>query len=258
MRIITTPTLQDIIVKDDVFMDKDTAIGLNQAIDNLLRFVPSVPTVGGWMNVTTVTVKNLPEETTQNHFLEHLIALGFVGLYECVYVPCYMKTKLSRGYAFVNFVDSASAWMYKHRVDGISILPSQAYLGKQLKVSPSTVQGVDAIHAHHAASNLIRQEPTNTQRLGPLCESVPPTKLGGSLDKKQKWSSCGKRNKIGRVVSQEQPQNQQQQSSLMCCQRCGTAARPGFRFCAYCGSSFPDSTNDMSIVNDPCGTSGYQ
>jgi hypothetical protein len=222
------------------------------AVENLLRFVPAQPTVGGWQRVTTVVVKNLLPEISQKEFLDHLMAIGFDGSYDCVYVPFDTQSKQNKGYALINFLNSGFAWKYKHRVDGIATLPLQADLGGRLKVAPAAVQGVEAIHAHHAAamSTMVREEP-HTEFMafhGPTCEAVPPTRLGfgSSLSKQQKWSTRGRRHNIAKV-------NVKQQSVFRYCYECGAQTLPPFKFCAHCGCSLADlDVSESSLPRTHC------
>jgi hypothetical protein len=106
--------------------------------DALLRFVPAPPMVAKWKNVKTVMVKNLSKGITQDQFLEHLLALGFAGTYDCLCVPLDHETKYNFGYAILNFLKPSYAWKYKHCVRGLST---------RWKVRPVATQGLEEIFA---------------------------------------------------------------------------------------------------------------
>jgi hypothetical protein len=115
--------------------------------DALLRFVPASPMAEKWKNVTTVMVQNIPKRITQDQFLQHLLALGFAGTYDCLCVPLDHETKYNFGYAILNFLKPGYAWKYKHCVRGLSTVSTDASGGKRLKVRPVATKGLEEIFA---------------------------------------------------------------------------------------------------------------
>lgn len=59
--------------------------------------------------LTTVMMRNVPNNMTRNMLLDILNAQGFAGLYDFVYLPMDFKNMVGLGYSFVNLVDSEAA-----------------------------------------------------------------------------------------------------------------------------------------------------
>lgn len=76
--------------------------------------------------MTTVMLKNLPNNYTRAMLLELIDSEGFQGKYDFLYLPIDFRTHAALGYAFVNFVASADAEKFHNRMDGFSrwMLPS--------------------------------------------------------------------------------------------------------------------------------------
>eukprot|EP00931_Biecheleriopsis_adriatica_P018984 TRINITY_DN13082_c0_g1_i1.p1 TRINITY_DN13082_c0_g1~~TRINITY_DN13082_c0_g1_i1.p1 ORF type:complete len:748 (+),score=159.14 TRINITY_DN13082_c0_g1_i1:52-2295(+) len=89
--------------------------------------------------VTTMVIKKLPKDVSQQELLEELNASGFAGSYDFCYMPGNFKSYENKGYAFVNFISVEvvrkflDAWNDKAR---FSNMP--------LAVSPAEVQGLEA------------------------------------------------------------------------------------------------------------------
>mmetsp|Transcript_67360 Transcript_67360/g.146804 ORF Transcript_67360/g.146804 Transcript_67360/m.146804 type:complete len:537 (-) Transcript_67360:362-1972(-) len=80
---------------------------------------------------TTVMLRNLPNNYTRAMLLELFDCLGFIGLYDFVYVPIDFRSKASLGYAFVNLTSAEVAQRFWNCMSGFSswVLPSRKVCG---------------------------------------------------------------------------------------------------------------------------------
>lgn len=243
--------------------DSTGGSGGNENNTRRLSFIPTAePCSDGWQGIQTVVVKNIPHEINQQMFVNHLIAIGFGGTYDYVHVPLNCRTKLNRGYAFVNFKSTSNAWQYKTCVDGISTVSTEKEKGKRWKVTPATMQGLEAIHAHHTALQMERGDSAlNTQPgNGPWFLSTPPAKLGlaelvaeSPIANNNKSSIANKPPGLGifppglepielnvcpsSPIKQKDLSNQEGPKLSWGCVKCERTALPRFKFCTYCGTA---------------------
>jgi len=93
--------------------------------------------------ITTLMVRNLPKEISQQQLLRELDQCGFDGQYDFCYMPRSFVSGENQGIAFVNFTSPAfagaliGAW-HRRRLFGIQ--PRQV----PLVISPAEVQGLAA------------------------------------------------------------------------------------------------------------------
>jgi len=90
---------------------------------------------------TTVMIRNLPNDLTQQALISHLDEYGFNGLFDFCYAPRSFNSSDNLGYAFVNFVSEAAAGMllgawHRQTPFGAKTQP--------LSVSEATLQGFEA------------------------------------------------------------------------------------------------------------------
>lgn len=99
---------------------------------------------------TTLMIRNIPNRYTQQDLLEELVGLGFAGQMDFLYMPRDKAAKASIGYAFVNFLDGATAQRCVERLSGHSF----ARRGKcrDALVSAAHLQGLEANLAHYERS----------------------------------------------------------------------------------------------------------
>merc|ERR1719424_862984 len=89
--------------------------------------------------------------------LTELNETGFLGLYDFFYLPIDPETVANRGYAFINFIDPQSAWLFKTAYEGRKMTHFNST--KHVSVTPATLQGFDANHAHYSSARVSRGDP---------------------------------------------------------------------------------------------------
>jgi len=106
--------------------------------------------------ITTMMIRNVPQNLTQDELVEALNKGPFYGLFDLVYMPCNFETLKSKGYAFVNFLtpDAAAAFQASwHGTTGT--LPAHSGL-RTLAVVEAAVQGFEKYRALLQKSKMTR------------------------------------------------------------------------------------------------------
>lgn len=118
------------------------------------RIKPSVvPQIGP--GVTTLMVRNLPENITQKDLIAELNEGGFLGQYDFCYMPSTFRTGKGKSYAFVNFVSEGAArsfaltWHLSRRF-------GMGDSGSSLTIAVAEVQG---------AENMMKGKASNRNRI---------------------------------------------------------------------------------------------
>mmetsp|Transcript_51050 Transcript_51050/g.94413 ORF Transcript_51050/g.94413 Transcript_51050/m.94413 type:complete len:625 (+) Transcript_51050:95-1969(+) len=70
--------------------------------------------------MTTLMLRNLPEEYSRDMLTELLNAEGFQNLYDFIYVPMSFRSRLSFGYAFVNLVSQEAIELCRQKFTGFT------------------------------------------------------------------------------------------------------------------------------------------
>lgn len=96
---------------------------------------------------TTVMVRQLPRQYTQQNFLEEVVSRGFDDLFDFLYLPWDIRNGTNiGGYGFVNFLRPEYALLFRDAFNGLVLE------GKTLRVHPAQVQGFEANYRHFAAT----------------------------------------------------------------------------------------------------------
>lgn len=111
-----------------------------------------------WMNTTTLMMRNLPNKYTQRMLLTEVNETGFLGTFDFLYLPIDPETNANRGYAFLNFIDSGIAWMFRMFYEGRKMARFNS--NKVVSVMPATLQGFDANYAHYSSARVNRGDPS--------------------------------------------------------------------------------------------------
>jgi len=76
--------------------------------------------VVGEVTLTTIMLRNIPNDYSREDALELLDSKGFAGLYDFFYLPVDFDRGANMGYAFVNFISHEDAVLAKERLEGFS------------------------------------------------------------------------------------------------------------------------------------------
>eukprot|EP00927_Polykrikos_kofoidii_P047998 TRINITY_DN4224_c0_g1_i10.p2 TRINITY_DN4224_c0_g1~~TRINITY_DN4224_c0_g1_i10.p2 ORF type:complete len:284 (-),score=40.94 TRINITY_DN4224_c0_g1_i10:354-1130(-) len=93
--------------------------------------------------VTTMMIQNIPNRISQRMLVDDLKRSEFGDDFDFCYAPTDFKTRLNKGFAFVNFSSPAHAESFKQIWDNsrrFGVKDSEA----SLRVTPAAVQGLDA------------------------------------------------------------------------------------------------------------------
>lgn len=91
---------------------------------------------------TTLMLHHLPIRATIFQLFDHLDTLGLKGSYDYVHFPVDIRTRMHRGYAFVNFVTAEAARNCVARIEGTQLQATASE--KKLSAGPATHQGIRA------------------------------------------------------------------------------------------------------------------
>jgi len=201
-----------------------------------------------WQDTVTVMIKNLHNKVTQQIVLDDFTANGFDSTFDFFYLPIDQVTNASKGYAFVNFLTPALARRFKHYYEGRPIGEKRlSKSGKILKVTPATLQGFAANHAHYSTARVQRGHPQTR----PLFLRVPRRAEAAQLSlvaaKPAGPTKKDKRYRRGRSLIDEAAKDHEAEQEAeyeshrnqlcSCCHQCGGKVTSKFKFCMYCGTA---------------------
>lgn len=128
----------------------------------------------------TLMVRNLAQDMTQAQFSEHLIAGGYRGLFDFMYMPMNLRAEGNFGYAFVNFKSHTIAMQVMARLQNRE--SGDAFSSLEWSAMWSTCQGFDANVERYRNSPLMHAlvpmyaKPSVYDSDGKLSEFPKPTK----------------------------------------------------------------------------------
>eukprot|EP00747_Dinoflagellata_sp_TGD_P186789 gnl/TRDRNA2_/TRDRNA2_44078_c0_seq1.p1 gnl/TRDRNA2_/TRDRNA2_44078_c0~~gnl/TRDRNA2_/TRDRNA2_44078_c0_seq1.p1 ORF type:complete len:294 (-),score=74.40 gnl/TRDRNA2_/TRDRNA2_44078_c0_seq1:82-924(-) len=103
-------------------------------------------------------MRNLPNKYTQQMLLQDINRAGFLGTFDFLYLPIDPDTNANRGYAFINFAKPSDARKFKAHFEGKHM--SRFDSNKCVSVTPATLQGFEANHAHYSSARASRDPST--------------------------------------------------------------------------------------------------
>ncbi len=98
---------------------KATSLQCEALAQGSLEFLPSQFWVGQ-QELTTLMLRNLPNDYTRAMLLELLDSSDLAGEYDFAYLPIDFNRKTNLGYAFVNYVSQAAAELAMLRLHGFN------------------------------------------------------------------------------------------------------------------------------------------
>jgi RNA recognition motif-containing protein len=130
--------------------------------------------------LTTMMVKNIPNNLTRAALLELFDAEGFQGLYDFCYLPIDFDSDVNLGYCFVNMADGDAGQEFWKAFDGFCKWGGDRASTKICRLEWSQVQGLDAHIQRYRNSPLLHTSMPDERRPILLNEGVrvefpPPT-----------------------------------------------------------------------------------
>lgn len=99
-----------------------------------------------WKNVLTVMMRNVPTKYSQQLLVEEICSQGFQGCFDFLHIPANPSTRMSKGYAFINFTTPHLAWQFKCTFEGRPM--KHFHSRKTVSICPATLQGYSANYQH--------------------------------------------------------------------------------------------------------------
>eukprot|EP00928_Gymnodinium_smaydae_P023930 TRINITY_DN19545_c0_g4_i1.p1 TRINITY_DN19545_c0_g4~~TRINITY_DN19545_c0_g4_i1.p1 ORF type:complete len:388 (+),score=38.79 TRINITY_DN19545_c0_g4_i1:38-1201(+) len=202
-----------------------------------------------WQNKTSVMVRNLSFKCTPAIFQGELCKSGFDGLFNYVSVPVNRGSPTSKGYAFIDFVDTRTAYRFKQKFDSsVMNIPGSK---KLLEVIPAKLQGSQnnqsnykmAKHAAKSSSSRSRDSGSSTPAAVPSDISFEPMYLS-TLDHHDAAFSNAQAVRRKSALEQAKASLEQaskprpsleQSGTARTCPKCHTIGEPYHNFCQMCG-----------------------
>jgi len=108
---------------------------------------------------TTLMIRNIPSKLSQQELVMELKDLGFAGTFDFLYIPMDKNTSANVGYAFVNFVEPASANKCMERFQNHCFTRCRRGSARVASVSVAHLQGLEKNlqHYENSAVNMSKQ-----------------------------------------------------------------------------------------------------
>jgi hypothetical protein len=228
---------------------------------------------GGVSGCTTVMMKDVPLKYTQRKLIREINSLGFMGLYDFLYLPMDSRTHANRGFAFINMVSVEAAEEFHKKLHGqflrhfstnaenaISILPAdlQGFEENALQYANTINQGKRTGHTkpaffrplpRHIEAKLQENKPSAPpmqERPVAVAQRLPqrPMQQAPKQDAREVAAAVLQqallpllKASLSRHPAPQQPNFAAQEQPSFCAY-CGKKRFPDHVFCAYCGRQF--------------------
>ncbi|XP_015158256.1 protein terminal ear1 homolog [Solanum tuberosum] len=119
-----------------------------------------IPISRSHKNVTTIVIKNIPYDYNREMLMqfldEHCLLENqkardsngeniHIFAYDFLYLPMDFKSKMNKGYAFVNFTDERTVWNFFEVFDKLNVFPGSTWA---VKIVTAKIQGKEALVNH--------------------------------------------------------------------------------------------------------------
>lgn len=108
--------------------------------------------------ITTLMIRNIPNRYTQKQFVQELVALGFEDMFDFLYLPIDTATEANVGYAFVNFINEATAQHALGVFQQYRFAKYRHVTSKIGTVSVAHMQGYDKNVKHYEKTQVTKNE----------------------------------------------------------------------------------------------------
>jgi hypothetical protein len=189
--------------------------------------------------VTTVMVRNLHNCISQRELLDDLEVHGFGSAFDFLYLPIDTETNANRGYAFINFVNPDIAKQFKQQFeDGQLGEKKHSKSGKFIKVSPATLQGLEANYAHYSTAR-VQRGPQDTRPLFLRTPAAKESNRCGTIANQKRISKRNNRvSRIDMAMAEQIHVDRCVKPDFKFCHQCGgQVMRHDFKFCISCGTA---------------------
>jgi hypothetical protein len=219
---------------DSPSADSTSTCNSRQVDDRLLAARNLAACGRGLSGMLTVMVRHIPSRYTQQKFMREINSGGFLGKYDFFYVLMQPKSRLNRGFAFINFntVQDAEEFYAAFHDQRLR----HFHMERPLEVMPADLQGFEANVEYYlkmlqATRN---KRPLQTGR-ALFFRQLPGhlAGLAGGVDTADLEPTLAKDRPALPAVRAAFP------VAKWFCTTCGARGQPGHAFCTQCGARAP-------------------
>lgn len=123
----------------------DSEFSGNSEADDVVMTRRELAAMGGGLSgLTTVMVRKVPPRYSQAALMAELNRAGFTGSYDFFYLPLAIRSKHSRGFAFINFLEPDLAEKFYRHYHGQFLCKFKEPMTEPLEIVPADTQGFEA------------------------------------------------------------------------------------------------------------------
>lgn len=241
----TEETLQpDADASDDQEVDSPSADSTSdcnsrQADERLLAARHVAARGGGLSGLLTVMIRHIPGRYTQQKLMREVNASGFLGKFDFFYVLMQPKSRLNRGFAFINFNTAQDAEDFYGSFHDQRL--RHFHTDRPLEVMPADLQGFEANVEHyvHMLQSNQHKRPLQTSRalfFRQLPEHLAGLAAGGD-DAAAPGPPPAKVSPA--LTAVPGAPGGRDATPQYFCTSCGQPMQPGHAFCTLCGARAP-------------------